>query len=508
MADKPHKLIDKQALKRFDELVSRITADNQINPFETGREKDERIKRAKDDFKFFVETYFKHYAESETPFFHVRIARKVRRNKKYKGWLKWARGHAKSVCATVLLPLWLWINGDIHYMVVVGQNEDKAKILLSDIMAELEFNPLLINDFGAQRGTNSKWEEGYFVTASGFKAKAIGMGQDPRGLRAVADRPDYIVADDWETKDTAKNPKRQDEFAEWFLRGVIPTMDNKNRRVLIAQNHWTPRMIFSKIVEENEGWDVDRLDGYNPVTYEPVWKEKYDRWFFKEVEQEIGTIRALAEYNNTPHIEGKLFTDEMIQWAKLPQLRSMTAITGRWDVAFGGTKTSDYNAIRIWGLRDGRKYLIDCFVKQSKVKVALEWIADFQKNLPTGVSVQIGFEAQFWNEEIYRNISEVETAKKQSLNLIKIDRRKGNKYDAMIEMLPQYQNGRVFFNQQLKAHNDTQVGLAQLKGIEPGYKSHDDAPDADKYAFDYLDSFERSARSVNKLGGQRVNRRF
>jgi membrane-anchored protein YejM (alkaline phosphatase superfamily) len=92
------------------------------------------------------------------------------------------------------------------------------------------------------------------------------------------------------------------------------------------------------------------------------------------------------------------------------------------------------------------------------------------------VKVQIGFEAQFWNEEIYRNISEVETAKGMQLNLIKIDRRKGNKYDAMIEMLPQYQNSRIYYNRHLMSHNDTQVGLAQLKGIEPGYKSHDDAP--------------------------------
>lgn len=508
MADKPHKLIDKQALKRFDELVCRITADNQINPFETGKEKAERIERAKKDFKFFVETYFKHYAESETPFFHVRIAKKVRKNNKYKGWLKWARGHAKSVCANVLLPLWLHINEDIHYMVVVGQNEDKAKILLSDIMAELEYNPLFINDFCVQRSITSKWEEGYFVTTTGFIGKAIGMGQDPRGLRSVAKRPDYIVADDCETKETAKNPKRQDEFTEWFLRSVIPTMDNKNRRVLIAQNHWTPRMIFSKIVEENEGWDVDRLDAYNPATYEPTWKEKYERWFFKEAEQEIGTIRALAEYNNTPHIEGKLFVDEMIQWCKLPQLRTMTAIVGRWDVAFGGTKTSDYNAIRIWGLKDGKKYLIDCFVKQSTVKVAMQWIADFQSRLPNGVSVQIGFESQFWNEEIYRNIQEVETAIKCSLNLVKIERRKGNKYDAMLEMLPQYQNGRIYYNEALKSHNDTHVGLAQLKGLEPGYKSHDDAPDADKYAFDYLDQFERSMNIGYRLGGKISNRKY
>lgn len=502
-----HILKDKQALKRYDDLCKLIVERSNVNPFESIQDKNNRIVLAKKDFKYFVSTYFKHYTESETPDFHLRIAKKVRKNKTYKGWLKWARGHAKSVIAINLLPLWLWINEDIQFLLVIGQNEKKAQTLLGDLQAEFAFNQLLINDFGEQKVTGS-WEDGFFTTKSGFSAKAIGMGQDPRGLRVGAIRPDMVVADDWETKETAKNPQRQDEYSEWFLRGVIPAMDNKNRRVLICQNKFAPRMIFDKIIEENQAWDIDQVNAYNPVTYLPTWSEKYDRWFFKEVENEIGTIRALAEYNNQPHIEGKLFTDEMIQWANLPSLKSMTHITGKWDIAYGGTATSDYNAVRVWGLKDGKKYLIDCFVKQSKVKDALNWIADFQKRLNENISIQFGFEAQFWNEEIYRNISEVEQEQKLSLNLIKIERRKGDKYDAIIEMLPQYQNGRVFYSRALKSHNDTHVGLAQLKGIEPGYKTKDDAPDADKYAFDELDLFESSRSTKSIMGKKRSNRRY
>jgi phage terminase large subunit-like protein len=501
-----HVLKDKQAIERYKKQCEFIANSTSINPFETKQEKEKRIAILLNDFKKMVAYYFEHYSDSETPDFHVRISRKVRRNKKYKGWLKWARGHAKSVVAIVLLPIWLWMNGDLNFLLVVGQNEDKAITLLSDLQAEFEHNQRLINDFGSQKLQGS-WETGFFTTKSGFKAKAIGMGQDPRGLRVGADRPDMVVADDWEIKETVKNPKRQDEYAEWFLRGVIPAMDNKNRRVLICQNDFAPRMIFGKIIEENDSWDVDRVDAYNPVTYEPTWKEKYDRWFFKEVEEEIGTIRALAEYNNTPFVEGTIFTDEMIQWSRLPSLKSMTAIVGIWDVAYGGTKTSDYNAIRVWGLHQGKKYLIDCFVKQSKVKEALNWIATYQQQLPIGVSVPFRFEAQFWNDEIYRNINEVETAFKCTLNLVKMDRSTIKKYDRMLEMHPQYQNSRIYYNINLKSHNDTQVGLAQLKGIEPGYKTKDDAPDADKYAFDYLDQFESSTQTKTIIK-KRESRKF
>ena len=257
--------------------------------------------------------------------------------------------------------------------------------------------------------------------------------------------------------------------------------------------------MLSKIVEENEAWDVHQVNAYNPVTYEPTWKEKYHNDFFRNVEKEIGTIRALAEYNNQPHVEGKVFLDDYIQWSHLPRLKSMVTITGRWDLAYGGSATSDYNAVRIWGLHDGKKYLVDCFVKQSTIKVALRWIAAFQQSLPDGVSVQIGFESQFWNEEVYRNIAEIQAECGFILNLIKIDRATTNKYDRMLEMLPQYQNGRVYYNYKLKSHNDTHTGLAQLKGIEPGYKTHDDAPDADKYAFDYLDQFSASSTNTYRI---------
>ena len=504
----PHKLKDKQAQSRYSELCQRIAKNTGINPFESKKDKNERIKVNMGDFKKFVGYYFDHYGDSETPDFHIKLARRVRRSKKYKAWLKWARGHAKSVVAIVLLPLWLWINGEINFLLVVGQNEDKAKILLGDLQAEFEHNQRLINDFGAQK-LNGSWEDEFFVTKSGFKAKAIGMGQDPRGIRVGSDRPDMIVADDWETKETAKNPKRQREYAEWFLRGVIPTMDNKNRRVLIAQNKFNPVMIFDHVVEGNDEWKEDRVNGYDPVTYEPTWSSKYDKEFFQEQEKTMGTVRALAEYNNTPHVEGKEFKDEYIQWAKLPRIDTFDQIIGRWDVAYGGTTTSDFNAIRVWGVKEGKKYLIDCFVKQSKVKIAVRWIASFQSRLPRSVKVQIGFEAQFWNEAIIDTIREVEEELEIKLNLVKIDRRKGNKFDAMMEMLPDYQNGHIYYNRQLKGHNDTQTGLAQLKGIEPGYKTKDDAPDADKYAFDYLDRFKKCKNSsTSRLGGGRVSRKF
>lgn len=501
------KLKDKRSVKEWAKHVELLRKQTAINPFETKEDKQERIDRAKKDYVYFVDYYLPTFAVTKTPEFHVTAANRIKRNPQIAYWLQWGRGLAKSVIADVSIPLWLWINGDIQFMLLIGQEKDKAEILLDDLRLQFEGNMRLINDFGPQK-KQGYWESGFFITQNGFIAKSIGMGQEPRGLRVGSKRPDYIVCDDWETKDTLKNPKRQDEYAKWLLTGIIPTMDGITQRVILAQNRFAPRMIFTKIINENKGWKVHRQNAYNPVTLAPLWKEKYTADYYKKRIEVMGSLEAAAEYNNDPHIEGKIFTDEMIQWAQLPRLDSFEAIVGTWDVAFAGTSTSDYNAIRVWGLKEGKKYLIDCYVRQSRVKPAIEWIAQFQMNLPKTVSVPFFFEAQFWNEEIYRTIKEVEVNYGVSLHLAKSKRSTKKKYDRILEMHPQYQNARIYYSDKLKQHNDTKEGLAQLKAIEPGYKNHDDAPDADKEAFDYLDGFDITKKLGYRLGPKLNNRRF
>lgn len=502
-----NKTKDKEALRKYQEKLQYIIDNTEINPFEDVNDKEKRIARAKKDYAFFMQYYLPHYATTKTPDFHVNFANKVKKNPKYKGWAKWGRALAKSVECDVGLPLWLWIGDDIDFMVLIGQNYDKACILLDDLKLEFEGNQRLINDFGPQHKPG-KWESGFFQTKNGFIAKALGRGQDPRGLRVGNRRPDYMVFDDLEDEDTVNNPKRQRRIANWILRSVIPSMDVGNRRAVIAQNHFADQMIFSLITDENKNWDVDRVDAYDSATFEPRWPDKYHRWFFRDIELEIGSLAARAEYNNEPHVEGKVFLDEYIQYSPIPKLKDFEAIVGIWDVAYAGTKGSDFNAVRVWGLYKGKKYLIDCLVKQCKIPVALNWIAEFQKTLPIGVSVQFRFESQFWNETVYENINDCELQHGFTLNLVKMDSDKRKKYDRMVEMVVDYQNGKVYYNEALKAHNDTKVGLAQLKGLEPGYTSKDDAPDADKYAFDYLDKFKPTSKPGDYRFSQRTNQRF
>jgi phage terminase large subunit-like protein len=468
---------DKIAVERYSKQLELVASSHAVNPFETLKERKEAIERAKKDFAFMVQRYFPHYATSATPKFHIDFANKVDKDKTFKGFAQWGRALSKSVVNNILLPFWLWIKGEPVYLVLVGNSGDRAEQLLEDIRAEFEANPQIISDFGPQHNPGN-WEEGFFTTKGGFIGQALGMGQSVRGLRVKSKRPTHIVCDDLETKDLNANPSRQDKMAKWIERDLIPTMDGNTRRFIQANNRFAPKMIQTILQERHPDWVVDQVNAYDPVTFKPTWDSKYSDAYFRDVEKEIGTLAAQSEYNNSPHVEGSIFLEKDIQYAPLPRLNTFKVIYGFWDVAYSGSATSDYNAIVVQGLKDSNFWVIDVFCKQSKMSAAVAYMLAYQKALPPTVLVHWVFEAQFWNDAVKAAIAEGENLFNCRLNIIKRERSKVNKYDRMLQLQPYYQNGRIFYNEKLKHSNDAQVGLTQLYGIEPGYKSKDDYPDA------------------------------
>ncbi|TLP81366.1 hypothetical protein [Maribacter sp. ACAM166] len=489
---------DKAALEKYREKLKFVRSSGaSINPNETADQKKARIHRAKKDVRFCVQYYFPHYATSESAEFQIQSANYTLKHKTAKQFDEWGRGLAKSVWDDVIKPFWLWMNNEAHYHVIVTTSYDRACELAEDLRAEWEGNPRIINDFGKQQNTG-QWEKGFYITKSGFICKALGAGQSVRGLRVKDQRPDLITVDDLETKETIANPKRQKKLAKWIERDLIPTMDGPIRRFLYANNRFAPMMIQTILQEKHPNWKIFHVKAYNKVTYAPAWPHKYSPTYYKELEDEIGTLACLAEYNGEPHVEGEIFKEKQIQWGKMPALNHFKILIGRWDVAYAGTPTSDFNAVKIWGLHGRDFWNVDNYVKQSKMRGALEWMAQVQLSLPDSVIIHWGFESQFWNDEVKRTIDEVERDFGIILNLAEIPTSPRNKYDRIITLQSYYQNGRLFYNEKLKSHNDTQVGLTQLYGIEPGYNTKDDAPDADESAIKACSKYIYSGTGKSK----------
>ncbi len=476
---------DKQALERYKRLVQRISQQTAIDVFETEAEKTARIARLKGDYDAFVKYYFeKTYAMCDNAPFHIKLARKVKRDRYVKLLLGWARGLAKSTHCDILLPLWLWCNGDLKVMLLVGQTQEKANKLLGDLQAEFEGNQRLKNDYGDQLGSGN-WQDGNFVTANDCAFFALGVGQSPRGIRYRQYRPDYTVCDDLDTKQVCRNPKRVREYANWICEDLIPCMDERGGRFIDVNNVFAKHTILTELRDTRsafEYWQQDATD----ADFNPSWPAKYTREYYKKLAEEIGMLSFQAEFNNKPYVEGTIFKNEMIQWAEIPHLNHFDHIVAFWDVAYSDSKTADYNAIKVWGLKGSNFYLIKAFVRQCKMYDAIRWMFDYNDSLPDSVHINFYFESQFWNDALRMVYEQVQAERGKSIPLIRSERSKANKFDRIVSMLPFYEQGRIFYNIKEKASNDVQVGIAQLLAIEEGSKEHDDSPDADKEAIDKL----------------------
>lgn len=481
---------DKEAVERY---LARIALARQagcaLNPFETKEQKQQVIERMKNDIGFMTRTLFPHLCLSPSAAFQIEFANLVAADPVFKGYAEWGRGLAKSVWDDIFIPTWLWIRGESCYFGLVSDTFDRACDLLEDLRAEFEANEAITHYFGPQKQEGT-WEKGNFTTTSGFTAKAFGVKQKVRGLRKGAKRPDLWVIDDLETPQTLKNQRTQDDIVKWIERDLIPTMTGKYRRLIGANNRFAPRMVQTLLAERHPDWRWHLVAAYNPVTYEPAWKENYTADFYRQQEKDMGIVAAHSEYNHVAIIEGKIFKNEQIQWAPLPPLTAMNAIIGHWDIAYAGNPDSDYNAIRLWGRKKDDFWLINCYVKQSKMLPAVLWMCEQQRKAQAaGYIVYWQYEAQFWNDEVQRTIEEGERISGVKLYLVKVQTPRIAKLFRLIAMQPYYQNSHIYYNIELKPHADTQVGIRQLLAIEPGMTEHDDAPDADKQALDTLERY-------------------
>lgn len=478
---------DKLAKERYLKKLTAIKESTSINPFETPQERQKIIERIQKDPAFACEFLFPHYATAKAAWFQVRLAKFVLKNKRFRRLVRWGRGLAKSVWVDMIIPILIWINGEFIYEVIVGNNQDKAEDLLDDVRAEFETNQRLIHYFGDQFNRGN-WERGSFRSKDGrFIGKALGMGAECRGLRIGPIRPNYVVCDDLEDKDTVKNPKRQDEVVQWIGGALLKTMDGETARFINANNDPWVRSIQNQLEKKHPNWKVDLVEAYDEATYKPAWPEKYDDNYYRREEEEDGALDCRAEYNHKKLVKGKIFTDDLIQWAKRPRLDHFIHIVGFWDVAYSGN--NDYNAAKVWGLHGFNFWCLKAFVRQCKMEDAIRFMYEYEKTLPQSVIIHWRVEEQFWNDPLIQALKCVEIEYKRQLNIVVSPKPKSKKFDRMITQHPYYQNARVYYDINEFSNNDMNEGINQLKGIEPGYNTHDDSPDADQQAISYLSDF-------------------
>ena len=461
---------------------------------ETAVEKERRIRRLQKDYAAFCEYYFPHFLQQRDKVtgevvrivhnapFHNAAALKVKNTPNLKAVFKWPRGHAKSTHMDIFTPLWLMFQPKrlIDFMVVVGKSEDSANRLLGDIQAELGYNKRIIADYGKQMSMGD-WTEGEFTTKDGVHFLACGRGQSPRGLRKRESRPDYIVIDDLDDDELCRNPRRVREMTDWVKEALFGALDVGRGRFIMVGNLISKTSVLADICKTKgiHVSEVKAVDGEG----NPTWREKWTKEEARAYAEFVGYRAWEKEMMHNPIIEGTVFKQEWIRWAKRPAWRDFDELVLYIDPSWKSKKTNDTKAAKLWGKYKSQLWHLRAFVRKASVAELVRWCYDlYEWSLEKNIPIRFMMEASFMQDIILDDFTIEGNLRGYQLPITGDKRKKPDKFQRVEAISPLWERGFVYYDLSQKDDPDMQAGIAQTLAFEKGMSGNDDAPDADEGA--------------------------
>lgn len=495
------KRTNKQLIESWEGQIKKVRSVSIGQGIETSQEKEKRIRRLQGDFVEFSKYYFSQYATAEFADFHKEFANKVITADNIYIVRAWAREHAKSVVAGLLIPMFLMANGKLKNMLLVSHSYDNACELLMPIMANLQYNSLFIADYGVQRGYRN-WETGKFITKQGVAFRAIGAGQSPRGTRNEESRPDYVLIDDIDTDEEVRNKQRIDKKWTWIERALYPTMSVSGiKRFVVVGNIIAKDCIITRAKKMADDFKtINILDNEG----NPSWKERYSKKDVDYILSKISYSSAQGEYFNNPISAGTIFKE--MTYGKVPPLSKFTQLVCYTDPSWKDHKKADFKATVLLGEYQGTFYILKAYVEQTTTDQMIQWHYDLKGWVGDKVPIYFFIEANMLQDFVLDKFREAET--KNGILPIRGDyRKKGDKFSRIESLLePLNRQSRLVLNKKEQNNPHMQRLEEQFISLELGSTSHDDAPDAVEGAV-YILNKKRAGNRVVRTGKFKRGRR-
>jgi predicted phage terminase large subunit-like protein len=499
-----------------------------------------RIDRAENDTLFFMYQYLgaemnpefeeplipKGVSIDMAPDFHSELTDilNVVSNEEVNKRIAWAapRGHAKSAYLSNCFPLHQVVFQKRKYILIISETDSMSKKFIEYVANTLKFNALLREDFGELLSPKSQMNERdnqeSFLSKAGTLVEASSMGKQMRGKRNGAYRPDLVICDDLESSKNTNTAELRDKNLHWFNSVVMPIGDPDRTAFVymgtavhqsgllfdVMRRSDFQSKLFSAVIsppERQDLWDMfDQLlrDQEDPdrretaLAFYEMNREEMDkgvevlweqRWSYVGlmIEKSNMTSKSFAsEYLNVPIDEdSQIFNQSRMVFWDYGELEDKNLeLYGAWDMAFGKSNRSDYNAVVILGRerRTGVLYVLHTWAEKCPahkgMEKALEIIKEYQPRVFAVETVQ----GQF---DLYRQLREAMQRERvyfTKLKPITTNRSHGKKEERIEQMEPLFENGVI------RPHQTQRLLLEQLEMFPFG--DHDDLPDALQMALD------------------------
>lgn len=427
----------------------------------------------------------------------------------------WAcpRGHAKTAYLSNIFLCHQIVYRHRRYIVEISETTDVAGDFITWTRYQLKFNKKLRDDFGelldprpSKNEVDNKYE---FITTSGTKVEAKGLGTQMRGLRHGNTRPDLFILDDLESKDSTNTPELIEKSKAWFREEMLPALskdgiciylgtilcfdslldyvirerkDFKSKK-FAAVKSWAKRQdlwqkwreIYRQDTEDAteqarkfyEKHEAEMLEGA-----EILWPGYFTYYDFMVKLEENGTKAFNQEYQNEPTDEERqIFKPEFFSYFNDDDIADKDLeFYGAIDFALGKEK-GDYSVIVTMAKNrhTGVCYVVDVFMERVHPDVlmseAVKRTLQYQYEV---LAVEAQMAQEFFADKLAEELYKHGYPSHTRLKYIKQRTRKALRIEAL---LPEIQGGRIRFKRTIP-----RLALDQFE-LYPMHK-HDDFPDA------------------------------
>ena len=472
------------------------------------------VEQCATDLELFARSFFPEYFKSEWSTFHYEMVEFLediilrKKDIENKFVVAAPRGHSKSTIFTFLCVMWCCCYVYKKVIIVVSATNGIAKKFILDCRTQLETNERIIEHFGNQRG-ETLWASTEFITVNGVYVGGKGSGEQLRGLKINGSRPDLVLIDDLESKESVSTQSQIDNTEDWFTGDLLPmgnpTCDFLYVGTILSYSAFLykllheprfsswERKVYSAVIKDSESllWmDFesialdpsrensmgDAVEFYNEHKEEMLkgvellWeKRQNDMYLYLRIKKLENEEKYNSEFLNNPMTENlRTFKSSWIENNLYTELPEITEVYGALDPSMGKGRGDTSGIIFLGRGTDGYIYILESDICRRSPDRTIE---DLMIHIVKYYDKLKGFvvEVSVFQEYLSDNIKKKFLDANMYINWIEVRPVKGDSKNLRINgMVPKIKHGYVKFN---KTHN---VLITQLKNYPKG---NDDGPD-------------------------------
>lgn len=495
----------------------------------------ERVHRAEVDILYFVYEYFSEEGNPDNPDNLIPSGQTIKDAAdfhkelcglldditlgKTKDNVAWSvgRGHAKTAYLSNAYLGHQVVYRLKRYIVEISETTDVAGDFIQWTANQLKYNQKLVDDFGEllyqKKSMNDVDNKHEFVTTTGTKVEAKGIGTQMRGLRHGATRPDLFLLDDLESRDNTNTPELREKNKRWFREEMLPAISRggiiiymgtivhydsvlnyviKDRRDFVSRKFpailaWSEREDLWEKWRELYREDVPDARNNARKFYEQnkddmlrgtrvLWPARFSYLDLMELRENNGAKAFNQEYlGNSIDEESQIFNpDEFYYYEEAELDVSQLDMFCGIDMAMGKEK-GDYSAIITLGRNreTGICYVLGAFVERVHPDILLQKAVELTlKYQYEKMAIETQQMQEWFADKLKEALQQKGYPAQARFKEIKQRMRKALRIESL---LPDIQSGRIRFNRRHWL-------LLEMLELYPNH-NHDDAPDALHMAF-------------------------